>query len=46
MINTIRAYLMVSLAMMASNQAHLEQEIHITKLKPNSSLHKLSMLGQ
>jgi hypothetical protein len=37
---------MVLLAMMASNQAHSDQEIHITELKPNSSLHKLSMQGQ
>jgi hypothetical protein len=46
MINTTRVYLMVSLAMMASNQVHLEQEIHITKLKPGYNPPKPSMQGQ
>jgi hypothetical protein len=46
MINTTRVFLMVSLAMMGSNQVHLEQEIHITKLKPGSNPHKPSMQGQ
>jgi hypothetical protein len=46
MINTIRVYLMALLAMMGSNQVHLEQEIHITKLKPSSNPYKPSMQGQ
>jgi hypothetical protein len=46
MINITRVYLMVLPAMMAFNQAHSEQEIHITKLKPNYSPHKLSMQEQ